>query len=294
MNRSLVSALVALTCVAWLSPLGGCKRSATGESVVVSAAISLRPALRELVRCFPGGSGSIHLNFGASGFLATQIEQGAPAAIFLSADPRWIERLRQRGLVRRQIVGFVRGDLVLVVPVRAAPRWRGRGSESYRDWLKQLASPSVRRIAIGNPRSVPLGKHSKQALVHVGLWSALSPKLIFAEHAAQVLDYVRRGEVDAALVYATDLALYRRELHRVVTIPELAHGGIRYAAALLVRRSSPLAERFLRFLLSAEARPIWRRYGFRLAASTARYSRRDDTSLCGGTLPTRLCQRRMR
>ncbi|MCA9521374.1 MAG: molybdate ABC transporter substrate-binding protein [Myxococcales bacterium] len=248
-----------------------CRQRAPTNEIVVSAAISLRPVLLEIGRRFPSTSGRVHFNFGASGFLSTQIANGAPTSLFLSADPRWVDRLARRGLIDQRVDRFVSGDLVLVVPRRHAERWAAVRGESIPRRLQHLTEPSVRRIAIGNPTSVPLGARSREALEHYHLFGRLRGKLIFAEHAAQVLDYVRRGEVDAALIYRTDFAASRQALTLVATIPRAAHKGVRYVAAVIAQRGDrTLAMRFLALLLSAECEPIWRRHGFRVGSSRTR------------------------
>lgn len=241
---------VLLALLAGLLPLG-----AAAQALTVSAAASLTEAFREIGTRFeaarPGTQ--VRFNFGASGALAQQIVQGAPADVFASADQEAMDRVAQRQVIdavtRRD---FARNTLVLAVPARDAPPIAG---------LADLGSPAVRRIALGKPASVPAGRYARQALEAAGLWGTLAPKLVFADSVRQALDYVARGEVEAGFVYATDAALLPGKLQVALTVA--GHPPITYpAAAVRDSRQPALARAFVDFLATPEAQAVLARRGF--------------------------------
>jgi molybdate transport system substrate-binding protein len=223
--------------------------------LTVSAAASLGNALRDLAPRFeaahPGTR--LQLNLGASGALLQQIGQGAPVDVFLSADQETMDQAQARGLVQAaQRRNIVSNALVLVVPT---------GSAGVPANLADLARPTIRRIAIGVPASVPAGRYAKAALQAAGVWVAIEPKLIGAQTVRQVLDYVARAEVDAGFVYATDPALLPGKVKLAFAVPTPT--PIRYSAAPL--RLSPngaAAQRFVEFLLAPPAQAVLATFGF--------------------------------
>ncbi|MFP5406150.1 MAG: molybdate ABC transporter substrate-binding protein, partial [Gammaproteobacteria bacterium] len=182
---------------------------ARAGDLTVSAASSLSDAFKEIATAFetrhPGTK--VRLNIASSGTPLQQIARGAPVDVFASADVATLDAAASQGLiVSAQRRNFAGNDLVLIVPT-------GPGvSPAPVTHLADLASPAVRRIAIGNPASVPVGRYARAALESAGLWSQVEPRLINARNARQVLDYVARGEVDAGFVYATDAALMKEKL----------------------------------------------------------------------------------
>ena len=158
---------------------------------MVSAAASVQDAMRELATI---AKIRVAFNFGASGMLAQQIQQGAPADVFLSAAPKPMDTLSAAGLIvedtRRNLL---RNQIVLIVPRDGGPRaFSGLGS--------------AKLIAMGEPESVPAGEYGRQVLIALGLWDRVQTKLAFAEDVRQVLAYVENGDADAGIVYATDVS----------------------------------------------------------------------------------------
>ncbi|MEH3085784.1 MAG: molybdate ABC transporter substrate-binding protein [Xylophilus ampelinus] len=225
------------------------------QQITVSAAASLTDAFKEIGQRFeasrPGAS--VRFNFAASGVLLQQIDQGAPADVFASADQETMDRAADRKLLaagtRRNFAG---NALVLIEPTRDAV---GIGS------LRALAAPAVRRIAIGKPATVPVGRYTRAALEGAGLWAALEPKFVQADSVRQVLDYVARGEADAGFVYRTDARIMAGK----VTV-SLEPGGVppvRYPVAVVQdSRQQALAREFVDFLGSDAARQVLGRFGF--------------------------------
>lgn len=228
--------------------------SAQAAELTVSAASSLTNALRDVTPLFeaahPGSK--VHLNFGASGALLQQISAGAPVDVFISADQERMDQAAQRGLIqpgqRRDIAS---NELVVIVPRRGtAP-----------STLADLRQATYARIAIGLPASVPAGTYAREALEQAGLWSAIEPKMVGATNVRQALDYVARGEVDAAFVYGSDVALMPDRVKLALSVPTTT--PIRYPAAPLAAAPQPgLARRYVEFLSTAAVQEILARHGF--------------------------------
>jgi molybdate transport system substrate-binding protein len=234
---------------ACVAPVGTSTFAAGGE-LTVSGATSLGPALAELAPRFEAAR--VRLNLGASGALLQQIAAGAPVDVFASADDETMDQAQARTLVRdsdRRVL--VHNRLVVAVAagaMRGAPR--------------TLAEVAVLpRVAIGLPASVPAGRYARGALEAAGLWARIEPKLVGAQNVRQVLDYVARGEVDAGFVYASDVALAGSRARAAFEVPTVQ--PIRYSIAPLAG-ASPLARRFVDFLLAPPARAVFARHGFSL------------------------------
>lgn len=215
------------------------------DPVTIFAAISLQDALRAMAR--PGW----RLSFAASSALARQMEQGAPADLFLSADEAWMDWASERRLVVPESrVSPLGNALVLVAGSGVAP-----GA------IEALPS-TAGRIAVGDPAHVPAGRYAAEALGRMGLLPALAPRFARAENVRAALLLVERGEAPFAIVYATD-ALAAPSLRVVATFPAGSHAPVRYAFALTPRGArQPAALAALAFLAGAEAAPVWQRHGF--------------------------------
>jgi molybdate transport system substrate-binding protein len=235
----------------------GAAAPASAQELLVSAAVSMREAVVELGGVFtsrrPGVT--VRFNFGASGELQKQIEAGAPVDVFISAGQRQMDELAKRALIvpgSRRV--FARNTLVVIKP-----------ADSSIDLVKpaNLLDPRVRRIAIGNPRTVPVGQYTEESLRALGLWDRLQPRLVLAENVRQALDYVARGEVDAGFVYATDLAVRRDRVREAFRPPEDTYAPVTYPAAVTRDSRHPaLGQRFVELLLAGEGRSILGRLGF--------------------------------
>jgi molybdate transport system substrate-binding protein len=252
--RTLLALAVAVTTAAGAA-------AAAPREPTFSVAVSLKEAGEELGRRFvqahPGVT--VRYNFGASGELSKQIEAGAPIDLFLSAAERQMDELERRGLVvaaSRRV--FARNVLVAVKPV-----------DSPLDLAKpaDLLDARVRRVVVGNPRTVPAGQYAEQSLRALGLWERLGPRLVFAENVRQALEYVARGEVDAGFVYASDLASRPGRVKEAFRPGEDTYQAIRYPAAVVSgAREAALAEAFIRLLVSAEGQAVLGRFRFQSPA----------------------------
>ena len=249
MKRNLIFLLVAGAMV-----LGGAPAAADQE-LIVAAAASLTNALKEVAGAFekthPGAK--VVCNFGASGVLWQQMAKGAPVDVFAAADQKTMNQAQEKKLiVPGTRKNFVSNRLVLIIPMDAKLCLRG---------LKDLTGPAVKRVAVGNPATVPAGRYAQEALVKAGLWEALSPRFILAESVRQVLDYVRRGEVDAGLVYSTDAAIATGNVKVIETVTEPE--PILYPIAVTASTDKKaLGQSFVDFVLSPPAQEIFLRFGF--------------------------------
>lgn len=234
--------------------------AAAEEPVTVFAAASLTDAMRQLgAQWAAKGHPAPRFSFDASSTLARQIEQGAPAAIFASADEPWADYLQTRGLLADGTRTSPLGNaLVLIAPAdQAAPVVLVRGV----DLLPRLGATG--RIATGDPASVPVGKYAEAALRWLGVWDQLSPRLARAENVRAALLLVERGEAPLGIVYATDAAV-AKGVATVGTFPAGSHPPISYPFALVKRGDTPEARALLAFLTGPEAAPVYRRLGFSL------------------------------
>ncbi len=234
--------------------------SAQGDrEILVSAAVSLTNAFQEMGELFKVKQGGVRVlfNFGGSGDLAKQIIGGAPVDVFASASPKDMDDLDQKDLIIKGTrVNFAGNRIVLITPSRPVfPLTSFHG----------LTRTEVKRVAIGNPRTVPAGRYAEEVLKYFHLIEALKDKLIFAGNARQVLDYVARGEVDAGLVYSTDALARAKEIKLVAKAPEQSHSPVLYPIAVIKgTRNEALAKEFISVVTSEEGKKALEKYGFRM------------------------------
>jgi molybdate transport system substrate-binding protein len=254
----LVAALAASGAVAAgaAAPAAASKPAGAGASLLVYGAASLADALGEAARVFGERTGiDVKTSFASSSVLAKQIEAGAPADVFVSADPEWMDYLAQRGLIKAGSRHDLLGNrLVLIAPADSRVELRLRGGANL------AAALGAGRLAAGDPDGVPAGRYARAALVKLGLWDQVSARLVRAENVRAALEYVARGEAPLGIVYRTD-ALADRRVRVVDTFPADSHAPIIYPVALTAH-AGPAAARFAAFLTSGPARQIFVRYGF--------------------------------
>ena len=196
------------------------------------------------------------LSFASSSALAKQIDAGAPADIFISADEPWMDDVARHGLVKPGTrTSFLGNRLVLVAPAATAKPVAIRPGFP----LARLLGDG--KLAMGEVSSVPAGKYGKEALARLGIWDAVSDKVAGADSVRSALALVERGEVPYGIVYATD-ALAAKTVKVVGVFPENSHAPITYPVAVLTASTSPETEAFRRFLISGAGKAIFRRYGF--------------------------------
>lgn len=229
--------------------------SAQAGELLVSAASSLTNAFTDLARSFEQSYPqiSIKLNFAASGVMLQQLAHGAPVDVFATADEQTMNQAQSQSLIdpdTRQ--NFAQNDLVLIRPI---------DQTSHVHELADLHVSQVHYIALGDPRSVPVGRYAKLALEQAHLYEVLKNKYILTQNVRQSLDYVARGEVDMGFVYRTDAYLKPKEvaIQMVVPLSEV----IRYPIALTKQsQSKQEAQAFIDYVRSEKGLKILAKYGF--------------------------------
>ncbi|MEA5617730.1 molybdate ABC transporter substrate-binding protein [Cronbergia sp. UHCC 0137] len=223
--------------------------------ILISAAASLKDVMEEIKPLYQQSQPNVDLsyNYGSSGALQRQIEQGAPVDVFISAAKRQIDDLEQKGLLipnTRTIIA--KNRLVLIVPNNVV------GITSFYN----LKDGKIKKIAIGEPRSVPAGQYADQVLKKLNILPQVKSKLVYANNVRQVLATVESGNADAGLVYATD-AKISNKVKVVVAADEKFHSPIIYPIAVVKRSKNPdVAKAFVQFLSSNEAKAVLKKYGF--------------------------------
>jgi molybdate transport system substrate-binding protein len=234
--------------------------TARAQELTVFAAASLTDAMKDIsAQWAQAGHQPLRMSFGASSTLARQIEQGAPANLFASADQKWMDYLADKKLIvaetRKDLLG---NDLVLVVPadkpqhVTIGPNFN----------LLGMLGPNG-RVATGDPAHVPVGIYAEQALKKLGIWDAVSPRLARTDDVRSALLLVERGEAPAGIVYGTDAAVSKAVMVAGV-FPANSHDPVSYPFAVVKSGDTPEARALMTYLSGPEARAIFLKRGFKV------------------------------
>jgi molybdate transport system substrate-binding protein len=225
--------------------------------ITVFAAASLNDAVTAIAQEFTRSSGiAVRTSFAASSALAHQIEDGAPADVFFSADTDWMDHLQQRGL----IVTATRTDLLGNRLVLIAPADRPVTLVVGPHFPLAAALGTHGRLAVADPESVPAGRYARAALTALGVWDAVAPRLVRADNVRAALAFVARGEVPLGIVYETDASI-DPHVSIVGVFPPDSHAPIVYPVAL-TRDAKPEARRFIEFLRGTAATAEFQQFGF--------------------------------
>jgi len=249
----LITKLTILTLV--LLGLPGCRTEKSSNELTISAAVSLKDAFNEIAELNQKrNEAKIHFNFGASGTLQKQIESGAPVDVFASAGAKQMDELAAKGLIVSSTrKDFARNLLVLITPAN------NTALNSFAD----LAKAEVKKVSIGNPKTVPAGQYTEQTFNKLNLLQQIQSKLIYAEDVRQVLDYVVRDEVDAGVVYSSDALSAGTKIKVVARAADDSHDAILYPIAVLKEsHQQEAAQKFIDLVLSAEGQRILAKHGF--------------------------------
>lgn len=239
----------------FLAGLAAC--SAKGPITLnVSAAASLTGALKEINTLYTARNPNVAItpNYASSGILQTQILNGAPVDVFISAAAAQMDTLQKAQLImedtRRDLLN---NKVVLIVPVDST-----LGISSFKD----LVGDTVKKVAIGDPKSVPAGTYGQQAFDEFGITSRVQPKLILGSDVRQILSYVESGNVDAGIVYLTD-AKNSGNVKVVANAPDEINAKVVYPVAIVKgSRNTEAARDYLNFLFSDSCRAVFEKYGF--------------------------------
>ena len=230
---------------------------AHAQNVTVFAAASVKDALDEIDAQYQAkGGGKAAISYAASSALAKQMENGAPADIFISADLDWMDYVEKRKLLKAgSRANLLLNEIVLIAPADS----KVSVTIGAKFPLARLLGDG--RLAMADPDSVPAGKYGKAALEALQVWPSVSGRIARAENVRAALNFVSRGEAPLGIVYRTDAAADKK-VRIVGTFPASSHPAIVYPAAILVQGKSPAAEKYFQFIRSAEAQAIFRKHGF--------------------------------
>jgi molybdate transport system substrate-binding protein len=232
---------------------------ACADDLLVFAAASLEESLTEAADAWASeGRSKPVLSFAASSALAKQIENGAPADLFVSADEQWMDYLAERSLVvPGSRTPFLGNELVLIAPA---------GRPFRIEWKPGFALADVLaddKLALADVESVPAGRYAKAALANLGVWTSVERNVVRQADVRGALALVERGEARAGIVYRTD-AMASRKVVIAAAFPATSHPPIAYPLAIVEGRDSPQVRELHAFLLSARAKEIFARHGFRV------------------------------
>jgi len=233
----------------------GLAAPAHAADLVVSAAASLTNAFKTIAQQYEAQhpDTKVVLNFGASDVLMQQIVKGAPADVFASADQEAMNKAVEEKVIKTDTRhDFVANQLVLIVPTTGTVPVHA---------LTDLTKPEVKRVAIGNPASVPVGRYAKRALEAAKLWEPVEAKAVLAQNVRQALDYVSRGEVEAGLVFSTDAAIAADKVKVASPVP--LNVPLTYPIAVTSGTKQPQqAADFVAFVMSPAGQAVLAKYGF--------------------------------
>lgn len=263
MWRSWLAALGLIAIVAAAAPLPArAQAQVQGGDVVVFAAASLKNALDAVNAQWQKETGKkAVVSYAASPALAKQIEQGAPAQMFISADLDWMDYLAGKNLIKADTRSNLLGNRIVLI----APKDKAQPVEIKAgfDLAKILGDG---RLSMANIEAVPAGKYGKAALEKLGVWQSVSNRIAQAENVRAALLLVSRGEAPAGIVYQTDAAA-DPSVKIIGTFPESSHPPIIYPVALTATATHPDAAAFLAYMKSAKAKPLFEAQGFSVLSS---------------------------
>lgn len=234
------------------------------KDLLVFAAASLKNAAEDIAKAYEAsGGGNVTYSFAASSDLAKQIENGAPAVLFISADTKWMDYLAERKLIvgdsRRDLLG---NRLVLIAPSDSALTIK------LAEGAPLAQSLGDGKLAMADPDSVPAGRYGKASLEALKMWSSVEPSVVRAKDVRATLAFVERGEAAAGIVYATD-AMVSKKVRIVDEFPEASHPKIVYPIALIAGQDDAAAHAFYDYLNGDKARGVFLDYGFSIIGASA-------------------------
>ena len=232
------------------------QENASQKEVYIVAAASMTDAVKEIGANYEKQHSDVKLmyNFGSSGALQSQIEQGAPADVFISAAQKQMNALEEENLIDKATrKDLLENKVVLIVP---------KDSTLVLDDFAAAATDKVSKIALGERKSVPVGQYSEEIFTNLNVWADIKAKAVYASDVRQVLSWVETGEVDCGVVYATDAAISDK-VKVLLEAPAGTHKPVVYPAAMVSSSKNPeIAKDFLAYLSQDEQKAILAKYGF--------------------------------
>ncbi len=228
------------------------------DKVTVFAAASLTNALGDIVTQYEKGKEvKIVTSFASSSTLARQMEQGAPANLFISADQQWMDYVTEKKLINEKSrITLLGNELVLVAP--KVSKLASFTINKQTDWQSLL---NGERLAVGDPDHVPAGIYAKEALTHLGVWDQLSPQMARANNVRSALVLVERDEAPLGIVYGSD-AVASDKVKIIAKFPEDSHKPVEYPMALIGNSTDKATTDFYTYLKGPEATAVFKHYGF--------------------------------
>lgn len=253
--KKLFTVLVVLALLLGMTACGSAAASEPTE-LTISAAASLTDVMAEIAELYKeeAPNTTLTITYGASGSLMTQIQEGAPTDVFISAAQKQMDTLEEAGLIIDDSrIDLLENKVVLIVP---------SSSDSSITSFEDLATDQVEKVAIGDPSSVPAGQYAQAVLTNLGIFDEVDAKAVYGTDVRQVLSWVESGDVDAGIVYATDAMT--TDLVTVVTqADEGLHDPIIYPAAIIAdTENQDAAQAFLEFLTTEDVSALFEKYGF--------------------------------
>lgn len=234
----------------------GTEKNGAQKEVYIAAAASMTDAVKEIGANYEKKHPDVKLmyNFGSSGALQSQIEQGAPADVFISAAQKQMDALEQKNLIDKSTRrDLLENKVVLIVP---------KDSTLTLNSFSDAAGDAVEKIALGEMKSVPVGQYSEEIFTNLGILDKVKSKAVYASDVRQVLSWVETGEVDCGIVYATDAAISDK-VKVLLTAPENTHKPVIYPIAMVSSSSNPeISKDFISFLGEDEQKAVLEKYGF--------------------------------
>lgn len=225
------------------------------KTVIISAASSLMDVMEEIKRAYEKNEKNtlLKFNFGSSGSLQLQIENGAPVDIFISAAKKQMDALEEKGLILKSSRKSVLSNKLVIVT--------RKGLENIK-FYKDVTTQKVKRLGIGEPKSVPAGQYAVESLKSMKYYQTVFPKLIFAKDVREVLTWVVTGNIDAGIIYKSD-ALTSNKINIITYAPQNGYSPIIYPSAIIGKsKSINECKVFMKFLNSESAKKIFKKYGF--------------------------------
>jgi molybdate transport system substrate-binding protein len=256
-RRSLLKFVGGTITALWISGMQLVQPAAAAEKVIIFAAASLKNALDAVNAEWQKEAGKeTTVSYAASSALAKQIEAGAPADVFISADLAWMDYVAEKNLIKDDTRSNLLGNRIVLI----APKDKAQAIDIKPGFdLTRVVGDG--RLAMANVDAVPAGKYGKAAHEKLGVWGSVSGKVAQAENVRAALLLVSRGEAPAGIVYQTDAAA-DPNVKIIGTFPEDTHPPIVYPIALTANASNPDAAAFLAYIKSAKARPLFEAQGF--------------------------------
>ncbi|MDF2512253.1 MAG: modA1 [Herbinix sp.] len=255
-TKRLISVLVLVAVLFSLFPVSVLAKTTTKYSLTISAAASTADAMADIAKLYNKKYPNVTLtfNYGSSGSLQKQIEQGSPVDVFVSAATKQMNALKDEKLLYNSTIRTIAyNKVVLIVP-----------SDSKLDLKKftDLTGASVDIIALGEPTSVPAGQYGQEVLTYYKILDTVKKRAVYAKDVTEVLTWVERGNADAGIVYRTD-AINSTKVKIVATAPSYAHTKVEYPAAVIRGSKHPkVANTFVKFLDTPDAQEVLDKYGF--------------------------------